>query len=151
MPTIPSTTLTQLESALRALIDGIAAPTLVNGQTYAWQYAEDRDMPSSTMVPRLYSFEWGEPTVVQGGATGNADTEVGIVLSIIVDYRALPERDIAFIVEADHWDLHDEISDAWSQDEITGLTFSESRGFDTEDAQRVTHTFGLQYMRARRS
>ncbi len=150
MPTIPSTTLTALEPAIRARIDGIV-PTHTIEQSSAWHYAEDRDMPAPTEVPRLYSFEWGDPEVVPGGATGNADTEVGIKLFIVVDYRAFREEDLGWIIESDHWDLHDRLADSWALDLISGLTFSDSLGFETEDAQRVVHAFQMQYMRARRS
>lgn len=150
MPTIPTTTVTGLEEALRVLISAIE-PTHAIDQSSGWHYAEDREMPASTMVPRMFSFEWGSPEVVQGGATGNADTEVRLALDVVVDYRAFREADLAFVVEADHWDLHDEMSDAWSQNEIPGFTFSDTLSFDTEDAQRVTHHFVVQYMRARRT
>lgn len=150
MPTIPSTTLTALELALRVRIDGIT-PTLQLEQSSAWHYAEDRDMPAPSMVPRMYSFEWGDPEVVEGGATGNADTEVRLTLSIVTDYRAFREEDLAFVVESDHWDLHDRLMDSWSQDIVPGLTYSDTRSFETEDAQRVTHSFVIQYQRARRT
>jgi hypothetical protein len=150
MPTIPSTTLTALEAALRTRIDGIT-PTHTTQQSSGWHYAEDRDMPAPSMVPRLYSFEWSQPGVVEGGATGNADTEVSVKLGIVVDYRAFREEDLAWVVESDHWDLSDRIFDSWSQDLITGLTYSSSESFEVEDAQRVVHTFELYYMRARRS
>lgn len=152
MPTIPSTTLRLLEGALRTRIDGIT-PTATIEQSAGWHYAEDRDMPPPSLVPRLYSFEWGKPASVPGGATGNADSEVSIDLDIVVDYRAFREEDIAWLVESDHWDLHDRIFDSWSQDLITGLTYSEIRGdgFEVEDAQRVRYQLTVYYMRARRS
>jgi hypothetical protein len=149
MPTIPSTTLTIIEAGLRTRIDGIT-PTHETQQSSRWQYAEDRDMPAPSMVPRLYSFEWSNPGVVEGGATGNLDTEASVLLSIVVDYRAFREEDLGWIVESDHWDLSDRIFDTWSQDLIPGLTFSSTRGFEVEDAQRVIHQFELFYMRARR-
>jgi hypothetical protein len=49
MPTIPSTTLTALEAALRTRIDGIT-PTHTTQQSGGWHYAEDRDMPAPSMV-----------------------------------------------------------------------------------------------------
>jgi hypothetical protein len=149
VPTFTTTTLRALEAALRTRIDGIT-PDHEAGQSSGWHYAEDRDMPAPSMVPRLYSFEWSNVGVVPGGATGNGDTEVSIDLDIVVDYRAFPERDLAFIVESDHWNLADRIFDSWSHDLILGLSYSESRGFEIEDAQRVVHGLTLYYMRDRR-
>lgn len=151
MPTFPSTTLQALEAALRTRIDGIT-PSHETEQSSIWHYAEDRDMPAPSMVPRLYSFEWGKPESVLGGATGNGDSEVSIDLDIVVDYRAFREEDLAFIAIEDNWDLHDRIYDSWSQDLITGLTYSEIRGegFALEDAQRARFTLTLYYMRLRR-
>ena len=149
MPTIPSTTLSAIEAALRTRIDGIT-PSHEAGQASAWHYAEDRDMPPSSLVPRLYSLQWSSPAVVPGGATGNSDTEASVALAIVVDYRAFRVEDLGWTVESDHWDLSDRIHDAWSQDLIPGMTFSESRGFEVDDTQRVAHLFTLHYMRARR-
>ena len=150
MAAFPSTTVTALEAALRLRIDGIV-PTHQIEQSSAWHYAEDREMPAPSEVPRMYSFNWGDPEVVLGGATGNADTEVRLTLDIVTDYRAFREADIGWVIESDHWDLHDRLMDSWSQDIVSGMTFSDSQGFETEDAQRVTHSFVIQYMRARRS
>jgi hypothetical protein len=150
MPTIPSTTLTELEAALRVVIDGMT-PTLAVERAAGWVFAEDRRMPAPSMVPRLYSFLWGEASVVPGGATGNRDTEVGCELSIVTDYRAFRAEDLGLIVESDFWDLHDRLFDAMTNDEITGFTFLAPLKSVPTDAQRVEHTFTVQYMRARRT
>ncbi|MBK6920561.1 MAG: hypothetical protein IPH07_24385 [Deltaproteobacteria bacterium] len=117
----------------------------------AWIPTDDNADPGSGLCPRLFFFEWSDPTSVPGGATGNADSEVAIELRIVTDYRAFDARSLAQIVVEDYWDLHDRLFEACQQDEIDGLTKIEELRIDPLDAQGVAHTFRVQYMRARRS
>lgn len=152
MPTITQTTLTQLEADVANVIAAIV-PTHSDEQSAGWVRGEDRELPESSMVPRLFWFEWGDAEVVQGGATGNFDVETAITMWVVVDYRAFREEDRAQIVESDHWDLQDRLADVWEgngADAIDGLTFTESAKWEVRDAGRVAHKFNVQYQRARR-
>lgn len=152
MPTITRTTLTELETALVAVISAIV-PTHQDESTAGWIFGEDRDMPPSSMVPRLFGFEWGASTPVPGGATGNFDVEMQVPMMIVVDYRAFREEDRAQIVESDNCDLADRLADVWEGNgvgSIDGLTFTESDKYEVRDAGRVAFKFNVQYQRARR-
>jgi len=85
MPTITQTTLTDLEADLANVIAAIV-PTHSDERSAGWVRGEDRELPESSMVPRLFWFEWGDAAVVPGGATGNFDVETAIVMRIVVDY-----------------------------------------------------------------
>jgi hypothetical protein len=152
MPTITQTTLTDLEADLANVIAAIE-PTHSDEQTAGWVRGEDRELPESSMVPRLFWFEWKDAGVVAGGATGNLDVETSIVMFVVVDYRAFREEDRAQIVESDHWDLADRFADVWEGNgvgSVDGLTFTESDRWEVRDAGRVAHKFNIQYQRARR-
>lgn len=150
MPTFPSTTLAALESAFRSLIGGIT-PTHQIDRAAPWIAVDDNAELAPSMVPRLFFFEWGSPVSVPGGATGNADSEVAIEMRVVTDYRAFDARTLAQIVTEDYWDLHDRLFEACEQDEVAGFTKIEEVKPNPLDAQRVAHTFRVQYMRARRS
>lgn len=152
MPTITQTTLTQLEADVANVIAAIV-PTYADERTAGWVRGEDRELPESSMVPRLFWFEWGASTPVQGGATGNFDVEMGVDMFVVVDYRAFREEDRAQIVESDNCDLADRLSDVWENNgpgSIDGLTKTESNEFEVRDAGRVAFKFRVQYQRARR-
>lgn len=150
MPVFPSTTLAALEASFRTIIAGIT-PTHLVDRAEGWIPVDDNAKAASSLVPRLFYFEWGKPTSVMGGATGNLDSEVAIVMTIVTDYRAFDERTLAQVVVEDWWDLHDRLFSACDGDELDGFMKIEGTEPVPIDAQRVEHTFTVQYMRARRS
>jgi hypothetical protein len=146
---VSSTTLTALEAAF-ALIIGAIEPSFA-GDTSPWIHAADRRPLASGMVPRRYTINFGAPKVVVGGATGNADTEVEVVMELETDYRGFRPESLGECVELDFWDLHDHLSDRLDPI-IPGLTWLAP--IDTPpaaDAAKVVHRFLVQYIRARAS
>lgn len=150
MAVFPSTDLDALELAMRPIIAGIT-PTHQADRSESWIPVDDNAEAGSGLCPRLFFFEWSDQKSVPGGATGNADSEVSIEMRIVTDYRAFDPRTLAQVVIEDYWDLHDRLFEACQQDEINGLTKIEEMRSEPLDAQRVEHTFRVQYMRARRS
>lgn len=154
MTTLSSTTLDDLETALRDRIRSMAV-TIADERTAGWTFADDGIMPGTPAVtPRLFELEWqdvGES--VLGGATGNADSEVAATLRVVTDYRVFPLERLSAIIESDHWDLHDRLSEGL-QPIVTGLMWVESKDPRVEAVdeagQRIAHLFRIQYLRDRR-
>lgn len=132
---------------MRVVIDAIE-PSAVAGASSPWVYADDRRELAPGSVCRWYRFQWSKPAVVIGGATGNSDTEVRVRMELVVDYRAVRAEELDFLVEQDHWDLHDALQDGLDP-EIPGLIWLEPGGVDLDDGRQATHVFTVQYMRAR--
>jgi hypothetical protein len=148
--TIDTTTVPALELALATRIGGMT-PTH-DGDRSPWIHPSDNRQIAPSMTPRRYVFEWGSPRDIRGGATGNADSETGLTMRLVADYRAFRDEDLGEIAESDFWDLHDRLSDQLHP-LITGLMWIEPVGHDIVDAtaKRIAHVFDVQYMRARRS
>lgn len=144
-----STTLPALEAAFAEQFRQIV-PTISIERAAGWVHAADRRELAPSMVPRRYSIQWGEPTVVRGGATGQSDTEVGVVMRVVTDYRAFRKETLADVVHADHWDLHDRLADRLDPI-IPGLWWIESQRpvVDDIDALVIAHEYVIQYIRAR--
>lgn len=144
-----STTPTALEAAFAEQFLAIV-PTVAIERASGWCHASDRRALAPSMVPRLYTIEWGVPEVVIGGATGNADTEVALLMRVVTDYRAFRAETLGDVVEADHWNLHDRLADRLDPT-IPGLMWIESRGHraDNPEAAVVAHEYQVQYLRAR--
>lgn len=152
MPTLIATTdANTLESALIPVIAAIV-PTHAHSRAIGWTPTEDNaQVGESSECPRLFFLQWVPGEVVPGGLTGNADTETGIGLDVVADYRGFSPEDRGTVVEMDRWDLYDALED--SINVIPGLTHSEAEGEPQpdgdEDAARYRYSFTLHYMRQR--
>lgn len=152
MPTvIETTTSAALESALIPRIAGIT-PSHVASRSLGWTPTEDNQrVGESSETPRLFYVELVPGDIVDGGLTGNADTETELGLDVVADYRAIDRDDRGTVTEMDQWDLYDMLEDAINV--VPGLTDVELAGEPTldgdEDAARYRFPFSLKYMRAR--
>lgn len=152
MPSIiASTTSLELESALIGLIAQIE-PTHEASRSHGWTPTDNnRQIGESSECPRLFCLEIVPRGPVQGGLTGNGDTETELGLDVLVDYRALSSDERGTVAEMDRWDIHDAIHDAINT--IPGLTHVEIDGDPQPDgdeaAARFRCPFTLFYMRAR--
>lgn len=149
---IPSTTLGAIEAAVIARIAALE-PTHVSQRAEGWKPTEDnRPIGKSSEQPRLFYVEVGPGEVRDGALTGNGDIECEAELDVVADYRAFVEDERGTVVEADQWDLYDDLENAINV--IPGLTGVEIAGEPQqdgdEDAQRFRFPFTLLYMRARR-
>lgn len=149
---IPSTTLGAIEAAVIARIAALV-PSHESSRDQGWSPTEDnRPIGKSSEQPRLFYVEVVPGEVVVGGITGNGDVECEAGFDVVADYRAFLEQDRGTVVEADQWDLLDDLESAINV--VPGLTWAEIAGEPQpdgdEEAQRFRFPFMLHYMRARR-
>jgi hypothetical protein len=153
MPSIIATTTPRAIEA--ALIERIAAivPTAVPHREVGWRPAPNnkRIGESSSEVPRLFVIELVPGDVVQGGLTGNGDTETSLGVDVVADYRAFDPTDVGDVAETDKWDLHDDFHDAINV--VPGLTHvelaGEAQADGDDEARRIRFPFLVHYMRER--
>ena len=153
MPSIIVTTTTQaLEPAL---IERIAAivPTHSSKRDRGWHPSpNNRQIGESSEVPRLFYLEIVAGDLVDGGLTGNGDSEWDAGLDIVTDYRAFEETEVGDLVEMDQADVYDELHNAINV--VPGLTHVEIAGEpqpDGDEAEaRYRYAFTVFYMRNRR-
>lgn len=151
---IASTTPRALESAIIAAIASIV-PTNPVERDGGWKPADDNMLAgASSLVPRVFEIRFAPGQTVQGGITGNGDTEKSLALNVVVDYRAFREQDLGAVLEDDQWDLHDMLSnrlDGSPTNPITGLTHVEDPlGPAPEEGEtRIAHQFTIFYLRTR--
>lgn len=153
--TISSTTSQALEVAIIAAIASIQ-PTHPVERDAGWVPADDNRLAGlSGMCPRAFELQTAPGTTVQGGITGNGDTEKSLQVNVVVDYRAFRPEDRGTVVEADQWDLYDTLSnrlDGTPDNGIAGLTHVEDPiGPVPEegDDSRIAHQFTVFYLRTR--
>ena len=144
-----STTTPALEEAFAAQFL-LIVPTIAIERDAGWAHATDRRELGPSMVPRRYTIQWGEASVVRGGATGQSDTEVGLLMRVVTDYRAFRKETLADVVHSDHWDLHDRLADRLDPI-IPGFWWIEPVRYIADDPEGmvIAHEFQIQYMRAR--
>lgn len=118
--TIATTTLRELEATIRESIVGIA-PTHPVDRDGGWVAADSNRPVGSSTVPRLFFLEVEPGDTVEGGMTGNGDTETDANVDVVADYRHFREEDRGSVLEADRWDLHDRLQDSLHP-VISGLT-----------------------------
>lgn len=153
MPSIiATTTALDLETAL---IERIAAivPRHVVQRSLGWRPSpENRPYGESSEVPRMFWVELLPGPAVEGGLTGNGDSEVSLGVDVIADYRAFVDTEVGDVVEQDKWDLFDDWTNAINV--IPGLTHvedPEEPGADgDEEAARIRFPLTIFYMRERR-
>lgn len=153
MPSIIATTTPKaMEAAIIARIAAIV-PRHTSRQDGGWVPSEDnRPAGSSSLTPRLFHVEVTPGSFVPGGLTGAGDNECSLYLDVVADYRAFNEDELGTVIEADMWDLYDDLVNAINV--IPGLThceISEEPSTDGDEQEnRYRYTFELYYMRARR-
>ncbi len=152
MPSIiESTNPLALETALIPVIAAIT-PTHPSRRQYGWTPTENnRQVAESSECPRLFFVEWVAGDLVQGGLTGNGDTETEIFLDVVTDYRGFDVDERGTVLAQDFNDLYDSLENAINV--VPGLTDVDKDGepaVDTdEDAARFRFPFILRYLRNR--
>lgn len=153
MPIIGTTTLTDLERNIATMLMA-RTPTLERHRSDGWAWSEDNDQVAPSRATRLFVIRWGNVrSRDEDGVFGASDAETYADLSIITDYRAVPERELGQVVGHDHVDVEHWLRDrlhASSVDAIFGLMWAQSDGIVTldEDAQRISHDFLITFQRA---
>ena len=149
---ITTTTVRELEQAIRARIATIT-PTHPVDRDGGWVPSDDNDrVLESTLVPRLFVVEVAPGDIVEGGLTGNGDTETSVDVEVVADYRSFQDEDLGSVIEADVWDIHDAFSNGLDA-VVPGLTHWQVAGKPAlagdETERRYALPFLAHYMRQR--
>lgn len=146
---LSTTTLDQVEDAIRTAIRGITPRLQPGRDTDRWVPYERAS--ASAAKTRMFRLDWELAAWTPGGLFGLGASDTGCTLHVVTDYT-IPEQRMAEVVEDDHWQLRDVLSDLGG---TAGIIQIESAGApsvldeENKDHFQADHAFRVRYLKAR--
>lgn len=136
------------QRALEALIvAGMHDLTPTLDRDRKWKFNDDPEDVGTSLALRQFMLEWDDEEMLIGGATGNLDYEVEVLLHIVTHYGDMPFNRLGEVLGMDHFDINRYFGDRLET--IYGLTNWQpaGRGEIDRGARVYEHRYRVSYLR----